>query len=186
LLNQVSVLIVEDEPFIALDLAIAVEEARGKVIGPAGSVREALMLIEQHLVRAAILDINLSDRDVTPIADFLIEGGVPVIFYSGLDLPFALRERYPSACFCKKPTPPPQLLNKLVASMPRLRQDNRPRAVGREVPSEFIELSTAQMRKQFDIISAQNKELCAPAQEVATEASEPIKTGVSKAFNKAT
>ena len=53
-------------------------------------------------------------------------------------------------------------------------------------PSEFIELSTAQMRKQFDIVSAQNKELFALAQEVATEASEPIKTGVSKAFNKAT
>jgi phasin len=52
-------------------------------------------------------------------------------------------------------------------------------------PSEFIELSTAQMRKQFDIVSAQNRELCALAQKVATEAAEPIKTGVSKAFNTA-
>jgi phasin len=52
--------------------------------------------------------------------------------------------------------------------------------------SEFIELSTAQMRKQFDIVSAQNKELCALAQEVATEAAEPIKTSVSKALNNAT
>jgi CheY-like chemotaxis protein len=117
LLNQVSVLIVENEPFIALDLATAVEEARGKVIGPAGSVREALMLIEQHLVQAAVLDINLSDRDVTPIAELLIEGGVPVIFYSGLALPVALRERYPSASIYKKPTPPVQLLHKLVALM---------------------------------------------------------------------
>jgi phasin len=49
---------------------------------------------------------------------------------------------------------------------------------------EFIELSTARMRKQFDIVSAQNKELCALAQEVATEAAEPIKTSVSKTFNK--
>jgi len=118
MLNQVSVLIVEDEPFIALDLAVAVKEARGTVIGPAGSVREALMLIEQHLVQAAILDVNLSDRDVTPVAELLIEGGVPVIFYSGLALPTELRKRYPSACVCKKPTPLVQLLNKLVASMP--------------------------------------------------------------------
>jgi CheY-like chemotaxis protein len=115
LLNQVSVLIVEDEPFIALDLAMAIEEARGKVIGPAGSVREALMLIEQHLVQAAILDVNLSDRDVTPIAELLIGSGVPVIFYSAV----ALRERYPSAWFCKKPILPVPLLNKLVASMPK-------------------------------------------------------------------
>ena len=70
-------MIVEDEPFIAFDLAMAVEEARGKVIGPAGSVREALMLIEQHLVQAAILDVNLSDRDVTPIAELLIGGRRP-------------------------------------------------------------------------------------------------------------
>ena len=119
MLNQVSVLIVEDEPFIALDLATAVEEARGKVIGPAGSVREGLILIEQHLVRAAIVDVNLSDGDVTPIADLLIEGGVPMIFYSGLALPVALRERYPSAWFCKKPTPAARLLNELVASMPK-------------------------------------------------------------------
>jgi len=34
--------------------------------------------------------------------------------------------------------------------------------------------------------AAQNKELCALAQKVATEAAEPIETGVSKAFNKAT
>ena len=117
LLNKVSVLIVEDEPFIALDLATAVEEARGKVIGPAGSVREGLILIEQHLVRAAIVDVKLSDGNVTPIADLLIEGGVPMIFYSGLALPVALRERYPSASAYKKPTPPEQLLNELVALM---------------------------------------------------------------------
>jgi phasin len=58
--------------------------------------------------------------------------------------------------------------------------------LGVKSPSEFIELSTAQMRKQFDIVSAQNKELFAIAQEVSTEAAEPIKTGVSNAFNKAT
>ena len=58
--------------------------------------------------------------------------------------------------------------------------------LGVKSPSEFIELSTAHLRKQFDIVSAHNKELCGLAREVATEAAEPIKTGVSKAFNKAT
>ena len=58
--------------------------------------------------------------------------------------------------------------------------------LGVKSPAEFIELSTAHMRNQFDIVSAQNKELCALAQGVASEAAEPIKTSVSKAFNKAT
>ncbi len=52
-------------------------------------------------------------------------------------------------------------------------------------PSEFFELSTAQLCKQFNIASRQNKELCVLAQETATEAAESVKTGVSKAFNKA-
>jgi phasin len=56
--------------------------------------------------------------------------------------------------------------------------------LGVKSPSEFVALSTAQMRKQFDIAFAQNKELFALAQQVATEAAEPIKTSVSKAFNK--
>jgi hypothetical protein len=41
------------------------------------------------------------------------------------------------------------------------------------------------MRKQFDAVSAQTKELSALAQKAATDAAEPIKTGVSKVFNKA-
>jgi len=58
--------------------------------------------------------------------------------------------------------------------------------LGVKSPSEFVELSTAHVRKQFDVVAAQNKELCMLAQKVATEAAEPIKAGMSKAFNKAT
>jgi hypothetical protein len=55
-----------------------------------------------------------------------------------------------------------------------------------QYPSEFIALSTAQMRNQFEIVSEQNKELGALAQEIATEAAGTIKTSVSKVVNKAT
>ena len=57
--------------------------------------------------------------------------------------------------------------------------------LGVKSPSEFVELSTAHMRKQFDTVSAQTKELSALSQKAATDAAEPIKTGVSKVFNKA-
>ena len=63
--------------------------------------------------------------------------------------------------------------------------DNVNELLGAKSPPEFIELSTAQMRKQFEIVSGQNKELCALAQEMATEAAEPMKTGLSKGFNNA-
>jgi phasin len=51
--------------------------------------------------------------------------------------------------------------------------------------SEMVEVSTAHARKQFEAISEQNKELVALAQKVATNAAEPIKDSVSKAFHKA-
>jgi phasin len=41
--------------------------------------------------------------------------------------------------------------------------------LGVKSPSEFIELSTAHLRKQYDIVSEQNKDLCALSQKVATE-----------------
>lgn len=50
--------------------------------------------------------------------------------------------------------------------------------------SEAVELSTAHMRKQFDTLSAQTKDLAALAQKVATETTEPLKESVSSAFKK--
>jgi phasin len=50
--------------------------------------------------------------------------------------------------------------------------------------SEAVELSTAHMRKQFETVSEQTKELAALAQKVATETSEPLKDGVANAFKK--
>jgi phasin len=51
--------------------------------------------------------------------------------------------------------------------------------------SDFIELSTAHTRKQFETLTAQSKELATLVQKVATETAEPVKESVSKAFEKA-
>jgi phasin len=48
---------------------------------------------------------------------------------------------------------------------------------------EFVELSTAHARKQFETMTAQTKELTALAQKMTTDLAEPLKTGVTKAFN---
>jgi phasin len=50
--------------------------------------------------------------------------------------------------------------------------------------SELVELSTAHMRKQFEALTAQTKELAALAQKVATETAEPVKESMTKAFKK--
>ena len=50
--------------------------------------------------------------------------------------------------------------------------------------SEVIELSTSHARKQFEALTEQTKELTARAQKVASESTEPIKSGMTKAFRK--
>jgi len=54
-----------------------------------------------------------------------------------------------------------------------------------KTPAEFMELTTAHTRKQFETMTEQAKELAALAQKVAAATSEPIKAGVTKAFGNA-
>ena len=50
-------------------------------------------------------------------------------------------------------------------------------------PSDFVVLWTAHARKQIDTMIAQTKALTELAQKATTEIAEPLKAGVTKAFN---
>jgi len=50
--------------------------------------------------------------------------------------------------------------------------------------SEAVEISTGHLRKQFDVLSSQAKELSVLAQKVATDTAEPIKASVEKTIKK--
>jgi phasin len=56
--------------------------------------------------------------------------------------------------------------------------------VGTKSLSEFIQLSAAQSRKNFEVAAAQNKELWDLVQKVATETAEPIKKSVTRVLQK--
>ena len=56
---------------------------------------------------------------------------------------------------------------------------------GVKSPSEFIELSTKHSQEQFETLTEQTKELAALAQKVTLATTEPLKTGVAKAFSQA-
>lgn len=112
-----AVLIVEDEPFIAYDIASAIEEAGGIVIGPAMSLREALELVAERSVEAAILDVNLPDGDVGPVIEALAGKGVPLLLHTGAGQTAALRDRHPDLRIFVKPTPPPTLALVVASSL---------------------------------------------------------------------
>jgi phasin len=57
--------------------------------------------------------------------------------------------------------------------------------LGVKSPSEFIELSIEHARKQFETLTEQTKELAALGQKVTLATTEPLKTGVTRAFSRA-
>ncbi len=120
-LNGALVLLAQDEPFIALDLALAIEDAGGEVVGPAASVTEALALIEARPIVAAILDVNLIDGDITPVAEVVLRLGLPVLLQSGIGLAPELAARFPNLTVHTKP----YVAAKLVAQLADLILDQQ-------------------------------------------------------------
>jgi len=114
LLNNALVLVAEDEPFIALDLALAIEDVGGRVVGPAATVEEALALIEVRTVAAAILDVNLGAHDISPVAEILLNLNIPVILQTGVEVPPDLAARFPDLFVHIKPCVAAQLVAQLV------------------------------------------------------------------------
>lgn len=105
-LEHRQVLVVEDEIFVALDVAATVEDAKGTVIGPVGTVKQAIELINKREVDAAILDVNLADGDLEPILDRLKSRNIFVVVHTGGGLPAHLAARYPDVPVFRKPVPP--------------------------------------------------------------------------------
>jgi DNA-binding NtrC family response regulator len=84
---QKTVLIVEDEYLIAMDLQLMVERLGWRVMGPVATVRGALRLLEDELPSVALLDINLGTELVTPLAEALKARNVPFAVASAYDRP---------------------------------------------------------------------------------------------------
>jgi ActR/RegA family two-component response regulator len=111
-------LVVEDEYLIAADLAASLESLGVEVIGPAASVKEALSLLETNVGRldGAVLDINLQNEPVFPVAGVLTARGVPYLFTTGYDA-VALPNSYASAPRCEKPIDKAQLVRWLSSNI---------------------------------------------------------------------
>jgi CheY-like chemotaxis protein len=112
------VLIVEDEYFLADDMAQALEKLGAQVVGPVPTTGAALELLSDKPVDAAILDINLKGQMVFPVADTLREQGVPFVFATGYD-ENAVPEDYRDVPRWEKPFRPEDLAKALPQLIPR-------------------------------------------------------------------
>jgi DNA-binding response OmpR family regulator len=108
---QKTVLIVEDQFLLAMDLSHTCEEDGWQVLGPVASVQAALQLLEQQLPAAAVLDVNLRDKLVTPVAEALRLHKVPFVVTTAVANPEQLcGEVLAGAPLLSKPVDPCRLL----------------------------------------------------------------------------
>jgi PAS domain S-box-containing protein len=81
-----TLLIVEDEPLLAMQLSQSLKDYGWNVLGVAGSIEDAnRILADKARPDAAILDVDLGGSPVFPLARALRRTGVPFIFCTGYE-----------------------------------------------------------------------------------------------------
>ncbi len=96
------VLIIEDEPLIALSLEDVLINAGFQIAGVAGKLEKALALIESVACDVAIVDANLAGVSASPAAIALAARRLPYIVMSGYS-PEQMQGVFPGAHFIQKP-----------------------------------------------------------------------------------
>jgi len=78
------ILVVEDEAMIGMLIEDILKDAGSEVVGPMPRLKPAMeAAANEARIDAAVLDINLAGETVAPVADRLMERGVPFVFLTG-------------------------------------------------------------------------------------------------------
>jgi DNA-binding response OmpR family regulator len=77
------VLLVEDQMLVAIAVEAILNDLGCVVVGPVGSLDAAARVAREETFDAAILDVNVGDEAVFPIAEDLKARGVPFVFTTG-------------------------------------------------------------------------------------------------------
>jgi DNA-binding response OmpR family regulator len=112
-LSERSILLVEDDIILSTDIAFALTDAGCKAIVPTTSNAAALSAMVHYIFDVAILDVNVQNEWVFPVANALDTVGIPFLFltaYSHDSIPAEHRRRP----FIQKPHHPEGLLDALV------------------------------------------------------------------------
>ena len=103
-----SVLIIEDEPIIALDIEAMVEELGHTITGIARTHREAIALVKTKRPGLVLADIQLADGSsgLEAVNEILLQIDVPVIFITAYPERFLTGEKPEPAFLITKPFQP--------------------------------------------------------------------------------
>ena len=110
-MGQPVILVAEDETIVAWDLCATVEEAGYTVEGPYTDISSAMLAYQKQKPDLAILDVQLGDGNVFPLAEQMMAEDIPVIFHSGNYTPDEVAERFPQSHALAKPCPPAAIID---------------------------------------------------------------------------
>jgi PAS domain S-box-containing protein len=108
-LKSKRILLIEDEPLVSMDMESSLTAAGCEIIGPAGTLEDAKLLVEDANYDAALVDANLAGYPVDELATALTQKNCPFAFVTGYGreaLPSGFRE----AVMLGKPFSQDQLL----------------------------------------------------------------------------
>lgn len=77
------VLVVEDEALIAFDIVSMLDSLGCDIVGPVARLSDALNIAVNERFDCAILDVNVRGGLITPVAEMLLDRGVPLLLSTG-------------------------------------------------------------------------------------------------------
>lgn len=107
------VLLVEDEPLVALELTAALRAAGARVL-TAGYLETGLFTTDNPKLSAAVIDLQLSDGNGSAICRRLHRLGVPFVVHTGFP-PMLIRGEWSDVPVISKPARPEQIISALIA-----------------------------------------------------------------------
>ena len=116
-LTHKKILVVEDDYFLALDMARDLRASGAEVLGPVPTGDAGLEIASQDDLDGAVLDIHLRGGSVYPLADLLMTKGVPFLFSTGYETS-SIPKRYEGIQVLGKPMPSSDVCEHLAGTLP--------------------------------------------------------------------
>lgn len=110
------ILVVEDEFIVAAMLCDVLEDAGAQPLGPVGRVEDALEIIANEAIDAAVLDWNLHGHSGMPLAEALRAGNIPFVIATGYG---TVEEAFANQPILGKPYVPEILIEHLTRLLAR-------------------------------------------------------------------
>jgi ActR/RegA family two-component response regulator len=111
------ILVVEDEPIVALDAVKALRAAGARVLC-AGCLESGLCSTEHPELSAAVIDLHLDDGSGTAVCRRLLERGIPFVVHTGYP-PMLVSRKWPDVPVISKPARSDQIVAALIGALHR-------------------------------------------------------------------